>query len=302
MSVPAAYIAVIIVWTTTPLAIRWSVEGAGVWEAAALRMALGAFVAGNVLALMGRGLRLNRRTVPVYLISGVSIFLAMGLIYWAAARIPSGWISVIFGLVPIATGLFAAPVLGERVWEAPRVTGLVLGVLGLAVVFMEARAMQTGTALGIGAVVLAVFVHAGSSVWIKSLGVRIPALAVTTGGLWVSAPLLAAAWWVSAEGPRMPEPRSAAAIVYLGIIGSVLGFSLYYYVLKHVEAVRVALITLITPVSALLLGHLLADEPLTPRVLWGTALVVFGLAAFESKKLLSHVRRRAGDRELERLG
>ncbi|MGB0722216.1 MAG: DMT family transporter [Gammaproteobacteria bacterium] len=292
MSVPAAYIAVIIVWTTTPLAIRWSVEGAGVWESAALRMTLGAFVAGNLLALMGRGLRLNRTTVPVYLISGFSIFMAMGLIYWAAARIPSGWISVIFGLVPIATGLFAAPVLGERIWVVPRIAGLLLGVIGLAVVFLEARGMAAGTARGIVAVVLAVLIHAGSSVWIKSLGVRIPALAVTTGGLWVAAPLLLLAWALSGDGVRVPDVRSAAAISYLGIIGSVLGFSLYYYVLKHVEAVRVALITLITPISALFLGHLLAAEPLTARVLLGTSLVILGLVAFESRILLGHVRAR----------
>jgi drug/metabolite transporter (DMT)-like permease len=76
-------------------------------------------------------------------------------------------------------------------------------------------------------------------------------------------------------------PRALLAIVYLGMIGSVLGFALYYYVLRHVEATRVALITLITPVLALLLGNLLNGEVLQFETVLGTAAILGGLLLFE---------------------
>ncbi len=76
-------------------------------------------------------------------------------------------------------------------------------------------------------------------------------------------------------------PLTIAAIVYLGIIGSVLGFALYYYVLKHVDTTRVALITVITPVIALLLGHLLNGEAIQVEALIGTAAILSGLLLFE---------------------
>ena len=71
------------------------------------------------------------------------------------------------------------------------------------------------------------------------------------------------------------------SIIYLGLIGSVLGFAMYYYVLRHVEATRVALITLVTPVLALILGHNLNDEPIQTEVITGTAAILSGLLLFE---------------------
>jgi len=72
-------------------------------------------------------------------------------------------------------------------------------------------------------------------------------------------------------------PRAAWAILYLGVGGSVVGFVLYFYVLQRLEATKVALITLVTPVSALLLGHFFNGEPLPTAVVWGTAAILSGL-------------------------
>ena len=60
-----------------------------------------------------------------------------------------------------------------------------------------------------------------------------------------------------------------------------LGFAMYYYVLRHVAATRVALITLVTPVAALLLGHVLNGEALQAEALTGSATILSGLLLFE---------------------
>ncbi len=100
----------------------------------------------------------------------------------------------------------------------------------------------------------------------------------TLGTLVVALPLFFVSWWM-ADGhwpDALPE-RAVAATVYLGAVGSVLGFALYYYMIKHMEAGRIALITLITPVLALLLGHGLNDEAVLPQVWLGTASILLGL-------------------------
>lgn len=63
------------------------------------------------------------------------------------------------------------------------------------------------------------------------------------------------------------------------MIGSVLGFALYYYMIKHMEAGHIASITLVTPVLALLLGlgYGLNDEVVLPQVWLGTASIISGL-------------------------
>ena len=61
------------------------------------------------------------------------------------------------------------------------------------------------------------------------------------------------------------------------VLGSVLGFMLYYYMIKHMDTGRIALVNLITPVLALLLGHGLNNEAVLPQVWFGTALILMGL-------------------------
>ncbi|MHB1062865.1 MAG: DMT family transporter, partial [Thiobacillus sp.] len=124
-------------------------------------------------------------------------------------------------------------------------------------------------------------------VWIKRLNVRASALAITTGSLGVATPLFVLAWLV-ADAARLPPDttlRAGAAIVYLGVLGSVVGFTLYYYVIKHLDAGRVALIMLVTPVAALLLGQTLNHERI-PALGWaGIALIGAGLLLYEWQAL-----------------
>jgi hypothetical protein len=97
-------------------------------------------------------------------------------------------------------------------------------------------------------------------VWIKRLNVRASALAITTGSLGGGDAAVRAGLADRRFAARLPPDttlRAGAAIVYLGVLGSVVGFTLYYYVIRHLDAGRVALIMLVTPVAALLLGQTL---------------------------------------------
>ncbi|MGB5261700.1 MAG: DMT family transporter [Gammaproteobacteria bacterium] len=83
-------------------------------------------------------------------------------------------------------------------------------------------------------------------------------------------------------------------LAYIGIIGSVLDFAMYYYILRHVEATRVALMTLITPVMALLLGQLLNGETIQPGTRVGTAAILSGLLLFEYGHAVGRLFARSG--------
>jgi drug/metabolite transporter (DMT)-like permease len=223
MSLPAAYISVILIWSTTPLAIKWSAAGAGFSFAVFARMAIGALLCLLLLCLLllvalRVRLPLHRRARLACLASGLSMFGAMALTYWSAQYISSGMISVLFGLSPLLTSLL------------------------------------------------------------------------------VALPLFFAAWWL-ADGhwPAVLPGRALAATLYLGVFGSVLGFALYYYMIKHMEAGRIALITLVTPVLALLLGHRLDNEAVLPQVWLGTASIVLGLCLHRwEAQLLAYLPLRGG--------
>lgn len=278
MSLPLAFVSVIMIWSTTPLAIKWSALGAGFSFAVLSRMAIGTLLCLVLLAVLRIRLPLHRRALHSYLASGSTMCGTMVLAYWSAQYVSSGMISVLFGLSPLITSLGAMLWLEEESVTPNKLAGMLLGLAGLALVFRGGLGLGDGAALGLFALFIAVVIQALGLVWIKKVGDDSPPLATTFGSLAVGLPLFFAAWWL-ADGhwPAAVPGRAAAAIVYLGMIGSVLGFMLYYYMIKHMETGRIALINLITPVLALLLGHGLNNEAVLPQVWFGTAFILMGL-------------------------
>jgi drug/metabolite transporter (DMT)-like permease len=282
MSVPAAFIGVMLIWTTTPLAIHWSGQDVGFLFGLTARMTIAVVLISLVLLVTKTRLPWHRRARSVYLASGLGICIAMTAVYWAAQRIPSGWISLLFGLSPLLTGLLARHWLREHGLNLSRGLGLLAALAGLMVIFGEAGRLGADTVQGVLAALCGVVAHAVSAVWVKRHSRRMPALAVTAGGLYVVLPLLLLGWFLTGETwPAQVSDRTALSIAYLGVVATVLGFALYYYVLHQLGPVRVSLITLITPVLALLLGHVINQEPLTGSVWLGAALVLSGLVFFE---------------------
>jgi drug/metabolite transporter (DMT)-like permease len=117
-------------------------------------------------------------------------------------------------------------------------------------------------------------------------------MAVTSGALMLVAPSLLILWEIfDGVMPLTIAPRASWAIVYLGVFGSVLGFNFYFYVIKRMEAGQIALITLITPVSALLLGQLLNGEQIQQGVWIGTLCILCGLLAHQWQNFSSGLKR-----------
>jgi drug/metabolite transporter (DMT)-like permease len=293
MSVPVAYLGIVLIWSTTPLAIQWSSEGIGFALAVFVRMLIGAVVAGLIIAVWRIRLPLHARARRAYLVGGLGLFGAMALTYWAARYVHSGLISVLFGLSPLAAGILAAVFVGERSLTPPRVAGMLLGAAGLATIFIHGDNFGHQHAVaGLAALVAAVFIYSGVLIWLKHIGDDSPPLATTLGTLSVSLPLFGLLWLVSDGSlPATVPARSATAVAYLGVFGSVIGFALYYYVIKHLETSRVALITLITPVIALLLGHWLNGESIGLRLWLGSGLILLGLSVHQWETLAGFRRR-----------
>jgi drug/metabolite transporter (DMT)-like permease len=136
-------------------------------------------------------------------------------------------------------------------------------------------------------VLFAVAIHSLSAVWIKKVDARLPALQVTTGGLWVALPLLWITYLLFAPAlpAQLPE-RAVWAIIYLGVMGSVVGFVAYYFLLEQLPTSSTALITLMTPVLAVWLGNWLNAEQSGVTVWLGTLLVLFGLVLHQWGQVL----------------
>jgi threonine/homoserine efflux transporter RhtA len=80
--------------------------------------------------------------------------------------------------------------------------------------------------------------------------------------------------------PQQVSVKSGASIIYLAIMGSLVGAALFFYILQRLSASSVSLITLMTPVLAIVIGKLLANEDLSSQTLVGVAIVLFALLLY----------------------
>ncbi len=290
MRVILAYFSVIAIWTTTPLAIQWSGE-ADWFFGVASRLGLSAMlILPLVIFFTDRRFSFSWSSLKVYAAAAIGLLGGMTPIYWAAQTMPSGWIALIWGMTPIVTGFLVFLLLANQAITPNKWLGMFVSLVGLGIVFLpnldpEVAKLQV---IGLSLALVGVFFHSLSTVLVKKTNHDLPPIHVVTGALWITSivfvifkPSLLFDW------PPMSE-KNLWSIAYLVTIGSVVGFVLYYYVLKHMDAIRLGMIPMITPVFALILGYSINAEQLNLTIWLGTGLVVVGLILFELNTLQRH--------------
>lgn len=276
------FIVVVLIWSTTPLAVKWSGQGPGFLFGVTARMLIGTLL---MLALV----RIKRVTIPrhaaalkTYLAAGLRIYGAMICVYWGAQYIASGFISVIFGMTPILTGIFAWFILNERALSPLRLFGIMLGLIGLALIFHRSVSLGHTVLMGVAAVATGVVLHSISGVLVKRLHGDLTAVSVSTGGLLLATPLYLLTWLIhDGQWPQRLPMQAVWSIIYLGAIATGVGFSLYFYILKHMPASQVALLTLLTPMLALWFGNVFNHEVVGINAWLGAGLILCGMSIYQ---------------------
>ena len=288
MSVPAAYFAVVLIWSTTPLGIVWSSESVDPTLAVLMRMMIAVVPGWLIIKLCKIEFPVSSQALKIYAYSGIGVFGGMVFSYTAARYIPSGLMSLLFGLSPIISGVLAQKILGEPKFSKTKKVALLMSIIGLGIVCFDRiygvdNTFTSQSFIGLSAILAAVFFFSFSGVLVKSVDIKINALSTTVGALTLSIPLFFIVWLVF-DG-TLPihewEARSLSAILYLGVFGSLIGFIAYFYVLQNLAASTVSLITMITPIIALCFGAIFNNEAVSNNLIVGACCVMSGLAMYQ---------------------
>lgn len=297
MKVALAYLSVVIIWSTTPLAIKWSNDSFSYIAAVTVRMAIACALILLVLKILRRPLFAQKGVWKVYAVASLGLFPSMPLVYWAAQYISSGMIALIFSMTPIATGIVTIFILRENPFSPLKVLALLMAIAGLVIVFGDQLQLHENSAWAVAAVFCACSLMGGSSVLLKGMDVQVGSMQQTTGALLFSLPALLCVWWL--QGGLWPEvemmsAKSLLSIVYLAVFGSLLGFTLYFFLLSKMSPTSLSLVTLITPITALYIGYWVNAEVLSSKTIWGAAVIVLALALYQGltpNKLMRLIRR-----------
>lgn len=289
------WLALVLIWSTTPLAVVLSLRDLDAVWAMTVRMVLAALLALALLRLTGQRLACGPVATRLYLIGTFNLFGAMLLTYLGARHLPSGLIAVIFGTSPLLVGAVSHVLIKDVRLAALQWAGMLIGFLGLALIFLDGDRLGALHIPSVAMVFGGVLCYVFSAVLMKRMPHSLPPLVQMTGSqcltalcCLVAAPLLG--------GPmpsEWPGTVSMLAIAYSVFMGSLVAMLFYYHLMQHVEAGTVALSTLVTPVIALVLGVLVNHERFQPHILMGMGLILAGLLTYYEREIRQLLGRRA---------
>ena len=268
IKVVLAFLAIYIVWGSTYLAIRYAVETIPPLVTAGIRHT----IAGSILLVwaMARGYRPRREHWLAGSIVGALFFLVgHGTLHWAEQQVASGLAALLIATEPMFI-LVLAWLSGQQKISRLSALGLAFGVAGVAILTGVELSSKGASLIGMLAVLLGSLAWAAGVVISPKLKLPTDALARTAVPLVCGAVMLLATAGVTGEFHSLHwsaiSLRSILGLAFLIVFGSIVAFTAYTWLLQRCPPTLVATHTYANPVVAVLLGWLLASEPLTARV------------------------------------
>lgn len=243
-----------------------------------------------VAIIFARGVRWPRKRsewLLIAIVGWLQFSLNYGLVFWGEQRIPSGLAAVLQSTFPAFGLVIAHFYLPEERITPKRVMGVLLGVIGVGIVFSDQLSFAGKAALA-GSVALVLSAVCGSygNVLVKAYGTQIDPFVLAAGQMVCGFPPLLALG-IATEGNPIHLHWTATAMIalaYLVIVGSVIAFTLFYWLVRHMDVVNTMLIALVTPVVAVLLGMIVLHEKFNWRLFAGAACIISGIGLIVLRK------------------
>jgi len=213
----------------------------------------------------------------------IGLFLLLGGnggVVWAEQRVPSGIAALLVGCTPLWMVLIEAVIYRKRPsW--PVLGGVIVGLLGMAVLIGPSQLTGLhGDIDLVGGIVVALAAFSWAAGSLYSRGADLPSSAflyngmeMLCGGAALLVLSLLTGEWAQLNVAAI-SLNSWLGFAYLVIFGSLVGFSAYTWLLRNAPTMLVSTYAYVNPVVAVLIGNLLAQEPLTPRVLLAAVVIV----------------------------
>ena len=276
-SVLAGYLACALIWGTTWYAIRACIAEYPTYAAVALRFAIAAAI---LVPLAIRARPWPTRKVWGWLVlAGILDAGAYLLVYLGEERISGALAAVLYGTQPL---ILAVPLTVARIERITKrhVLGAIVSLAGVAVLFLDRLDVSARQGVGVVMVVASVVIATVYSMIMKQHAKRVHGLVSTAIFLAVTALVLGVVAVIAHEPIPWPPPVvPTIALLYLAVVGSVVAFLVYFWLLGKTGLLVTSTLVFVYPLVALVVDALFErDLPLSGRSYLGVAITLGGLA------------------------
>jgi len=274
------YILLCLIWGTTWVGIKASLESLTPFMSAGTRFILASLVIYLIMQLKKIRLQTDKLSMKLYFLMGFfSFIIPFGLVYWAQQFVPSGLSAVLFAVYLFFVAIFSYFRIPEEKIGFIKVIGIIIGFTGIIVIFSDSFGEDLSDyILGMIAIVLSGTMQANIAVTLKKSGKHLNSLSMNL------VPMLLAGFFMTLFSflwedisSNVLDLNAVLSVSYLAVLGSVVTFTSFYWLLKRVNVIILSLIAFITPIVALIAGWIFYNEQLTTKHFIGSGLVLFGL-------------------------
>jgi drug/metabolite transporter (DMT)-like permease len=259
-----------------------------------VRVALGTLFLLPVLKALGGALpKTLSGWMPFFVMGLLNNVIPFSLLVAGQTYISSGLASVLNATTPLFTVLVLAAFGDERL-IARRVTGVLLGLLGVIVLRAPWLDLSHGQTVGMLLCLAAALSYGFSGWWGRRKLTGVPPITSATCQLICSSVVMAVIAAIFDRPWQLPMPSTAtwAALIGLAALGTSLAYIVFFQILNRSGATNVMLVTLLIPVTAILLGFLVLGEPLTAHEIAGAVIIGSALLVIDGR-VFGWLRRRA---------
>ncbi len=281
--VVGALLAVYIIWGSTYLGIRFVVETIPPFLSAGLRFTLAGGALFLLAKLQGAASPSRASWKPAAITGGLLLLGGNGLVSWAEQSVPSSLTALLIAIVPLWVVVIDFVLPGHARPSLGVLAGISLGLAGVAILVDP---WQVGAApidpVGAAVLILASAIWSvgtiyGGRVKLKEAPLLVIGMEMLAGGvILLVAGTMVGEW--SAFNLAAISQRSAIAFVYLVLVGAMVGFTAYLWLIKNVPPALATTYAFVNPVVAMYVGWLVAAEPITPQTVLAAAVIIAGVA------------------------
>jgi drug/metabolite transporter (DMT)-like permease len=267
-----------LIWGSTWIVIKIGLNDLPPIGFAAVRFMLATVVLFAILRIQKIPLPNNAKNWRLLALTGLLQFsVNYSLIFWAEQHITSGLAAVLQATISIFGLLLAWVYLPNEQITKAKIIAVCLGVAGVAVIFSDQLRLQNMMAFyGSVGVVIAAYAATHSAILVKARGSGLHPTTMLFGQIVCGLPPMIA-YSLIVEGNPLHYHwtwLAVVAVLYLAIVGTVLAFWLFYWLLKRVESTLAMMVSVVTPVIAVVIGWLVLNERMPPQILLGGSLIV----------------------------
>jgi len=271
-----------VIWGSTWLGIKLGLRDLPPITFAGIRFALAALLLGVIVLLRRSRLPSTAGDWRLLVYTGLlSITVNYALVFWGEQYISSGLAALLSATVPLFGLPLAHRYLAAEPLTGSKILGVLLGLVGVAIVFSGQLGTGGPRALwASGGIIVSALATAHAGVLVKARGTHIePAVLAGVQMAGGCIPLLIAGIMLEGNPLRFHwTPMAFATLAYLTILGSVIAFLMYYWLIRHTAVTGVLMIPLVTPLIAVLIGLVFGGESIGWHTALGGSAIIGGVA------------------------